>query len=203
MAPLERVNLSGVDTVLFLSSTCAWMAPPALRSGAASGTEGAAVASLPRKSLKSLLWAITVWVASGGAKARACSSVGIVKTAPALRRFKLPLTKASALLRSSAASIWSSDTWAGLVAAAILLAVSPAFTVTRFSPSLRNGFGTTSVADTAAALRAVGAGASAARAVGPAGATAGAGIAAAAGTWGAATGAGAVARMLGGSRSMV
>jgi hypothetical protein len=56
----------------------------------------------------------------------ACSPLGISSTAPAFRRLTLPSTKASGLARSSATSIWSSEMLAGLLAPAILPAVSPA-----------------------------------------------------------------------------
>ena len=124
-APLESVSLSGALTAAFLSSTLVWMLPTALRSAAATGTLGALAANLPRKSLKSRLCAITVCDASAAPMAVACSWLGMLSTAPARRRFRLPLVNASAFARNSATSIWSSDTCAGLTAAAILLAVSP------------------------------------------------------------------------------
>ena len=103
--PLERVNLSGVVAAGFLSSTLACSAPLTLRSAAATGTAGAFAASLPRKSLKSRLCAITVVDASAGVMARAWSSPGIVRTAPAFKRFRFSLANASGLARSSATSI--------------------------------------------------------------------------------------------------
>ena len=51
-------------------------------------------------------------------------------TDPALTRLTLSPTNAAGLARSKATSIWSRDTLAGFVAAAILLAVSPDLTVT-------------------------------------------------------------------------
>ena len=88
------------------------------------------VASFLRKSPKSRLCAITVCVASAAPIAWACSGVGTLITAPDLMRLILLLINASGLARSSATSIWSSETVAGLVAMAILLAVSPRLTVT-------------------------------------------------------------------------
>src|SRR5450830_1921247 len=51
-------------------------------------------------------------------------------TEPDLTRLTFSPTKAAGFARSSATSIWSSDTLAGFVAVAILLAVSPNLTVT-------------------------------------------------------------------------
>ena len=48
----------------------------------------------------------------------------------------MPLVKASGLARSRATNIWSSDTFDALVASAILLALSPAFTVTCWPPGV-------------------------------------------------------------------
>ncbi len=132
-APLESVSLSGVALAGARSSTLACTLPPAWRSAPAVCVEGTLSASLRRKLLKSLLCARTVCEASAGGIALAASSAGTSSTAPDFRRLILPWMKASGLLLSSATSIWSSDTLAGLFCAAILPAVSPAFTVTCLS----------------------------------------------------------------------
>ena len=136
MAPLDSVNLSGALVPGFLSSTLACTLPLDWRSGAAIWADGAMPASFLRKSLKSLLWAITVRVASLVLIACACSGVGTFSSAPLLIRLILLLMNASGLARNSATSIWSRETLAGLTAAAILLAVSPGLTVTWRSPAV-------------------------------------------------------------------
>ena len=130
--------MSGVAAAGALSSTLAWTWPAALRSAPATWVVGAPSASLRRNSLKSLLWATMVRVASPAGMYSAWSPAGTSSTAPALRRLTLPPMKASGLLRSSATSIWSSDTLAGLACAAIFPAVSPGLT-TIFWPSAEAG----------------------------------------------------------------
>ena len=103
--PLDSVSLSGVTAVVFLSSTLASMAPLVLRAGAATAATGALVARLRRNSLKSLLCAITVWVATAAESAWACSVLGTSSTAPERMRLMLLLTKASGLARSKATNI--------------------------------------------------------------------------------------------------
>ena len=69
-------------------------------------------------------------LASPAVVAEACSSVGMSMTAPALMRLMLSPMKAFGLERNMATSIWSSDTLAGLMLAAIFPAVSPRVTTT-------------------------------------------------------------------------
>ena len=191
--PLDRVSLSGAAVAGFLSSTRVWTLPEAERWAAATSVEGAAPASLRRKSLKSRAWAARICRASGAGVDCAAAWSGICSTAPALRRLTLPWMNASGLARIMATSIWSSDTPAGLYALARRPAVSPACTVTPSAGAGRGG----------AARGAAGAAAgSLARAV-AAGRVAGTWGAAGAEIWGAAVTAGAARRMLGGSNSMV
>ena len=141
--PLERVSLSGAAPAGVRSSTLACTLPPAWRSAPSICVAGALPASFRRKALKSLLWARMVWLASLAEIALAACAPGISSRAPDLTRLTLPPMKASGLLRSSATSIWSSDTPAGLFCAAILPAVSPLFTVSCFSPAgILSGAGT-------------------------------------------------------------
>ena len=191
--PLDSVSLSGAAVAGFLSSTRVWTLPEAERWAAATSVDGAAPASLRRKSLKSRAWAARICRASGAGVDCAAAWSGICSTAPALRRLTLPWMNASGLARIMATSIWSSDTPAGLYALARRPAVSPACTVTPSAGAGRGG----------AARGAAGAAAgSLARAV-AAGRVAGTWGAAGAEIWGAAVTAGAARRMLGGSNSMV
>lgn len=128
--PLLSVNLSGVGAAVFLSSTLVSTDPLALRVASAGAAAGAWLARLRRNSLKSLLCASTVWVASPAEMDVACSLLGMSITEPARMRLMLLLMKESGLLRNRATSIWSSETPSGLTAAAILPAVSPGLTVT-------------------------------------------------------------------------
>ena len=134
-APLESVSLSGDVAAGRLSSTCACTLPEAWRSAAGMRVTGRPSASLRRKSLKSRLWATMVCLASPDGTSPACSDEGTSSTVPAFSRFTLPLTKASGLACSIATSIWSSETFGDLCAAAILPAVSPGCTVTCLPPS--------------------------------------------------------------------
>lgn len=137
--PLDRLSLSGVAVVGFLSSTLASIEPLALRSAATTDAVGALFAKLLRKVLKSLLWATTIWLASAAGTACAWSAPGTFITAPLRMRLILPLTNASGFARKRATSIWSKETPSALVAFAILLAVSPLFTVTVAAPSAGGG----------------------------------------------------------------
>jgi hypothetical protein len=130
-APLDSVSLSGAEAVGFFSSTWACTLPPDWRAEVvAAGAAGRPSASRRRNSLKSRLCATRVCVASDGETASACSCEGRFRTAPERNRLTLAPAKASGLDRSMATSIWSSETVVGLLAAAILPAVSPAWTVT-------------------------------------------------------------------------
>ena len=129
-APLDNVSLSGVTAAPARSSTLACTLPPVWRLALSTCVIGAPEANFCRKSLKSLACATMVLDASEPDNAPASSADGRSSTAPALKRLILPPTNASGLLFSNATSIWSSEMLAGLFCAAILPAVSPAFTVT-------------------------------------------------------------------------
>ena len=88
--PLDSVSLSGAAVAGFLSSTRVWTLPEAERWAAATSVDGAAPASLRRKSLKSRAWAARICRASGAGVDCAAAWSGICSTAPARRRFTLP-----------------------------------------------------------------------------------------------------------------
>ena len=129
-APLDKVSLSGATDAGARSSTFACTFPPVWRLALSTCVIGAPDASFCLKSLKSLACATTVREASALVTKAASSDDGMSRTAPALKRLMFEPTNASGLLLSNATSIWSSEMFAGLFCAAILLAVSPAFTVT-------------------------------------------------------------------------
>lgn len=153
-APLDRVSLSGVAAPGFFSSTLAWTLPDAWRSEVGVRDVGTPSASLRRNSLKSRLWATTVWRASSADTAVASSPVGTSSTEPALSLFTLPPMNASGLARSMATSIWSSEMFAGLFADAIRPAVSPACTVTCLLVPAPDGRGVAACRGWAAGARA-------------------------------------------------
>ena len=124
------VSLSGDAAAALRSSTLACSLPAACLSAAATRAVGAFSARRRRYSPKSRLCAVTVLLASSGGTFAACEPADTSSTAPAFMRLMLPPTNAFGLARSSATSIWSSETSAGLYAPAILLAVSPGRTVT-------------------------------------------------------------------------
>ena len=129
-APLDNVSLSGVTAAPARSSTLACTLPPVWRLALSTCVIDAPSASFCRKSLKSFACATMILEASGPVSAPASPADGRFSTAPALKRLMLSPTNASGLLTSNATSIWSSEILAGLFCVAILLAVSPAFTVT-------------------------------------------------------------------------
>lgn len=126
VAPLDRVSLSAAGAAGVASFTSVCTRPAAWRSATPTSACGAAPASRRRNSLKSRLCAVMVCRASSGPTAPACSAVGRSTTAPALIRLTFPPMNAPGLDRSIATSIWSNDTLAGLLAAAMRPAVSPA-----------------------------------------------------------------------------
>ena len=132
-APLDSVSLSGATAAAARSSTFAWTFPVASRFALSTCFIGAPDASFCLNELKSLACATMVLEASTGLVVPASSAVGMSSTLPDRKRLIFPPIKASGLLFSNATSIWSSEILAGLFLAAILLAVSPALTVTFWS----------------------------------------------------------------------
>ena len=113
-----------------MSSTLACNFPLTSRLDGATCVAGAAPASLRLNSLKLLLCATMIRLASAGAVVVDCASVGSVTIAPALMRFTLSPMNASGLARNMATSIWSRETLASLLAVAMRPAVSPGLTTT-------------------------------------------------------------------------
>ena len=139
VAPLDSVSLSAAGAAGAASFTSVCTRPAAWRSATPTSASGAAPARRLRKSLKSRLCAVIVWRASLALIVPACSAVGRSTTAPALIRLTLPPMNAFGLERSMATSIWSNDTLAGRLAAAMRPAVSPGCTRTCPPPPVPAG----------------------------------------------------------------